>query len=103
MLTTARSNSSNKAGKQLTAWRTKPQRQQNNRYSQGGRPVHLESSKPVEEIRIGERRAVIVDQERGMGMNMHRSGSAPPTVEGSLNAVGGLYRSNDLDHVDNGK
>nr|GEY87928.1 pumilio homolog 4 [Tanacetum cinerariifolium] len=50
-----------------------------------------------------ERRAAIVDQERGMGMNMHRSGSAPPTVEGSLSAVGSLYRNDDLDdHVDNG-
>ncbi|PWA74058.1 nucleic acid binding NABP, Armadillo-type fold protein [Artemisia annua] len=53
-------------------------------------------------LRHRERRAVILDQERGMGMNMHRSGSAPPTVEGSLSAVGSLYRNNDLDHVDNG-
>lgn len=53
-------------------------------------------------LRHRERRAVILDQERGMGMNMHRSGSAPPTVEGSLSAVGILYRNNDLDHVDNG-
>lgn len=38
------------------------------------------------------RAAIIGDQERGM--NMHRSGSAPPTVEGSLSAVGNLYRNN---------
>lgn len=43
----------------------------------------------------------IGDQQRGM--NMNRSGSAPPTVEGSLSAIGSLYRNSD--HVvqyDNG-
>lgn len=29
--------------------------------------------------------------EREKELNMYRSGSAPPTVEGSLNAVGGLF------------
>ncbi|KAK9061273.1 hypothetical protein SSX86_018453 [Deinandra increscens subsp. villosa] len=39
------------------------------------------------------------DQERDR--NTHRSGSAPPTVEGSLSAVGSLYRNPDLDQIDN--
>ncbi|KAM7492018.1 hypothetical protein LguiA_034939 [Lonicera macranthoides] len=36
-----------------------------------------------------QRRQEVSDQEREL--NMYRSGSAPPTVEGSLNAVGGLF------------
>ncbi|KAD5961941.1 hypothetical protein E3N88_13414 [Mikania micrantha] len=38
------------------------------------------------------------DQERDQ--NMHRSGSAPPTVEGSLSMVGSLYRNPNLDQID---
>nr|XP_043633661.1 pumilio homolog 4 [Erigeron canadensis] len=38
--------------------------------------------------------AVIDERDNERGVNMHRSGSAPPTVEGSLSAVGSLYSSN---------
>ncbi|KAI3793464.1 hypothetical protein L1987_36083 [Smallanthus sonchifolius] len=38
------------------------------------------------------------DQDRDR--NTHRSGSAPPTVEGSLSAVGSLYRNPNLDQSD---
>ncbi|CAN4126634.1 unnamed protein product [Withania somnifera] len=34
--------------------------------------------------------------ERGRDLNISRSGSAPPTVEGSLSAVGGLLRNSNL-------
>ncbi|MFS8012456.1 putative armadillo-like helical, nucleic acid binding NABP, pumilio domain-containing protein [Helianthus anomalus] len=43
---------------------------------------------------------VFGDQERDR--STHRSGSAPPTVEGSLSAVGSLYRNPNLDEIDNG-
>ncbi|XP_050384760.1 pumilio homolog 4 [Argentina anserina] len=33
---------------------------------------------------------------RDRDLNMYRSGSAPPTVEGSLSAVGSLFRNNDF-------
>ncbi|XP_043706081.1 pumilio homolog 4-like isoform X2 [Telopea speciosissima] len=36
-----------------------------------------------------------IDRERNL--NIYRSGSAPPTVEGSLNAVGGLFRNTGTD------
>ncbi|XP_076946928.1 pumilio homolog 4-like [Bidens hawaiensis] len=39
------------------------------------------------------------DQDRDR--NTHRSGSAPPTVDGSLSAVGSLYRNPNLDQTDN--
>ncbi|XP_071706630.1 pumilio homolog 4-like [Rutidosis leptorrhynchoides] len=45
-----------------------------------------------------QNRVAIGDQERGM--NMHRSGSAPPTVDGSLSAVGNLYRNNGDVHIE---
>lgn len=34
--------------------------------------------------------------ERERDLNIYRSGSAPPTVEGSLSAVGGLFRNPDF-------
>ncbi|KAL2557512.1 Pumilio-like protein 1 [Forsythia ovata] len=34
--------------------------------------------------------------DREMELNMYRSGSAPPTVEGSLKAIGGLYIHGDV-------
>ncbi|KAI3721448.1 hypothetical protein L2E82_32459 [Cichorium intybus] len=42
---------------------------------------------------------VVDDQQRDL--NMNRSGSAPPTVEGSLSAVGNLFRDSDLVQIDN--
>ncbi|CAH1438400.1 unnamed protein product [Lactuca virosa] len=44
-------------------------------------------------------RVVVGDQQRDL--NMNRSGSAPPTVEGSLSAVGSLFRDSDLVQIDN--
>lgn len=38
-----------------------------------------------------QRRQEADDREKEL--NMYRSGSAPPTVEGSLNAVGGLFNN----------
>ncbi|KAM7526880.1 hypothetical protein LguiA_016782 [Lonicera macranthoides] len=40
----------------------------------------------------------IMDQERDL--NMYRSGSAPPTVEGSLTAVGSLFRNPNFVQID---
>ncbi|XP_022883185.1 pumilio homolog 2-like [Olea europaea var. sylvestris] len=37
-----------------------------------------------------------VSDEREKELNMYRSGSAPPTVEGSLKAIGGLYKHDDV-------
>ncbi|XAR52346.1 hypothetical protein NMG60_11020359 [Bertholletia excelsa] len=41
----------------------------------------------------------IIDRERDL--NIFRSGSAPPTVEGSLSAVGSLFRNPDFMQADN--
>ncbi|KVI09697.1 Armadillo-like helical [Cynara cardunculus var. scolymus] len=49
-------------------------------------------------LRQRDSRAVGV-QERDL--NMNRSGSAPPTVEGSLSAVGSLFRNSDHLQIDN--
>ncbi|KAK6933155.1 Nucleic acid binding NABP [Dillenia turbinata] len=40
-----------------------------------------------------QQRSAVVDREKEL--NMYRSGSAPPTIEGSLNAVGGLFAGGD--------
>lgn len=37
--------------------------------------------------------------DRGRDLNIFRSGSAPPTVEGSLSAVGGLFRNADVNEI----
>ncbi|KAK6929171.1 Nucleic acid binding NABP [Dillenia turbinata] len=42
-------------------------------------------------LREHRNRRNIIDRERERDLNMYRSGSAPPTVEGSLNAVGSLF------------
>ena len=39
----------------------------------------------------------VIHRERDL--NMYRSGSAPPTVEGSLSAVGSLFRNPDLERL----
>ncbi|XP_038690451.1 pumilio homolog 4 [Tripterygium wilfordii] len=44
-----------------------------------------------------QRNQHIIDRERDL--NMFRSGSAPPTVEGSLNAVGSLFTSTDFGDI----
>lgn len=41
----------------------------------------------------------IIDREKDL--NIYRSGSAPPTVEGSLTAVSGLFRSRNVSDVNN--
>ncbi|GMH12737.1 hypothetical protein Nepgr_014578 [Nepenthes gracilis] len=41
--------------------------------------------------------------ERERELNLYRSGSAPPTVEGSLSAVGGLFGNNAFPDFDPGK
>ncbi|XP_059456798.1 pumilio homolog 4 isoform X2 [Corylus avellana] len=38
--------------------------------------------------------------KRERDLNIYRSGSAPPTVEGSVNAVGSLYRNPDFIEID---
>ncbi|KAH9622622.1 hypothetical protein KSS87_019253 [Heliosperma pusillum] len=43
-----------------------------------------------EQRRQGQESGALVD-DRERELNIYRSGSAPPTVEGSLNAVGGLF------------
>ncbi|KAL5567556.1 hypothetical protein UlMin_024131 [Ulmus minor] len=45
---------------------------------------------------IREQRRQQEASERDKELNLYRSGSAPPTVEGSLNAVGGLFDSSAL-------
>ncbi|KAK9727215.1 hypothetical protein RND81_05G266200 [Saponaria officinalis] len=46
--------------------------------------------------RQGQESAASVDErERERELNIYRSGSAPPTVEGSLTAVGGLFGDNN--------
>lgn len=40
----------------------------------------------------------VIDREREL--NMYRSGSAPPTVEGSLNAVGSILRNSNFVQID---
>ena len=53
----------------------------------------LKSSEYGEELGllIREQRRQQEASEREKELNLYRSGSAPPTVEGSLNAVGGLF------------
>ncbi|KAI3809210.1 hypothetical protein L1987_25180 [Smallanthus sonchifolius] len=41
-----------------------------------------------------------VDDDQGRDQNIHRSGSAPPTVEGSLSMVGSLYMNPNFDQID---
>ncbi|CAL1387030.1 unnamed protein product [Linum trigynum] len=41
----------------------------------------------------------MVDRERDL--NMYRSGSAPPTVEGSLRAVGSLFQNSNINGINN--
>ncbi|PHU16115.1 Pumilio -like protein 1 [Capsicum chinense] len=43
---------------------------------------------------LREQRRKEVDDDRENELNLYRSGSAPPTVEGSLSAVGGLFNNN---------
>lgn len=51
------------------------------------------------ESMLTERRSRdVIDRERDL--NMYRSGSAPPTVEGSLNAVGSLFRNPNIVQID---
>nr|XP_043609205.1 pumilio homolog 1-like [Erigeron canadensis] len=63
----------------------------------GRRPVNESSFGDELEKEIGlllhEQRREADDHEKEL--NMYRSGSAPPTVEGSLSAVGGLFGSNN--------
>ncbi|XP_030486700.2 pumilio homolog 4 [Cannabis sativa] len=44
-----------------------------------------------------QRNRKIMDRERDL--NMYRSGSAPPTVEGSLSAVGSLFGNSDIREI----
>lgn len=51
----------------------------------------------LERILQEQRNQQLLYQERDL--NIFRSGSAPPTVEGSLSAVGGLLRNSDFGEV----
>ncbi|XP_042511378.1 pumilio homolog 4-like isoform X2 [Macadamia integrifolia] len=66
-------------------------------YGLGGLNGNLEDSLENEiELLLRERRCKdTIDGERDL--NIYRSGSAPPTVEGSLSAVGGLFRNKGTD------
>uniref|UniRef100_A0A7N0TLU4 PUM-HD domain-containing protein n=1 Tax=Kalanchoe fedtschenkoi TaxID=63787 RepID=A0A7N0TLU4_KALFE len=55
----------------------------------GGGDFREELGKELNALMREQRRDTVSDREKEL--NMYRSGSAPPTVEGSLNAVGGLY------------
>ncbi|KAK3026888.1 hypothetical protein RJ639_041357 [Escallonia herrerae] len=65
----------------------------------GGLGNDLESERGLL-LRQDQRNGGIIDRERDL--HLYRSGSAPPTVEGSLSAVGSLFRSPDYFQVDNG-
>ncbi|KAL9238750.1 hypothetical protein vseg_013131 [Gypsophila vaccaria] len=52
-------------------------------------------------LRQGHDSAASID-DRERELNIFRSGSAPPTVEGSLNAVGGLFSNNNNSNNDVG-
>jgi pumilio RNA-binding family len=61
----------------------------------GMRSIHQNNNEYNDELGLllrEQRRQEVSDPDREL--NMYRSGSAPPTVEGSLNAVGGLYNNN---------
>lgn len=61
---------------------------------------NLGDSLHSELLRLREQRnRDIMDRERDL--NIYRSGSAPPTVEGSLSAVGGLFRNSDFREINN--
>ncbi|XP_019193172.1 PREDICTED: pumilio homolog 4 [Ipomoea nil] len=47
-------------------------------------------------------RSMLFERERESELNIFRSGSAPPTVEGSLSAVGSLFRNPNFSLFDNG-
>ncbi|KAJ7970499.1 putative Pumilio [Quillaja saponaria] len=54
----------------------------------------------LEKILQEQRNQQTIDRERDL--NIYRSGSAPPTVEGSLSAVSGLFRHSDIGVVSGG-
>ncbi|CAM8972798.1 unnamed protein product [Rhodiola kirilowii] len=57
----------------------------------GGGDFRDELGNELNSLMREQRRETMSDREKEL--NMYRSGSAPPTVEGSLNAIGGLYGS----------
>ncbi|XP_010241847.1 PREDICTED: pumilio homolog 4-like [Nelumbo nucifera] len=62
-----------------------------------GSSVNLEDTfgKELEFLLREQRNRDVIDRERDL--NIYRSGSAPPTVEGSLTAIGGLFRDSGAD------
>lgn len=49
--------------------------------------------------RLDGLQAMLRMQDDGRDINIFRSGSAPPTVEGSLSAVGSLFRNSDFNEI----